>query len=105
MLEPVSSLLPDRLNRLKVKKPIDPDAVCAAADQALTAVWQGAAPMRATDFRDGRLTVAVTSSSWSHQISARAERLKELANKRLKRKTIRTIRTKVSPRAAETTDA
>jgi phage gp45-like len=101
MFKRVDSVLPDRVNRLKVKKPADTDAVLAATNHALGEIWNHAVPMRATGFRAGRATVAVISAAWGHEIALREERIIELANQRLKKQAVKEIRATVSPEQAE----
>lgn len=101
MLKKLDSVLPDRVNRLKVRKPVDTDAVCAAVDYALDEIWNHAVPMRAISFRAGRVKVAVISSAWGQEVALREDRVIELANKKLRKQTVKEVRSIVGPKQAE----
>lgn len=97
----VDRVLPQRLNRLKARKPADSAIVCAAVDQVLGSLWHHAIPMRATSYRAGRVTVAVISSAWGNEIAAKAARLKDAANRQLDGRPVKEITTRVAPEQAE----
>ncbi len=101
MFKRVDSMLTGRVNRLKVRTPADTGKVRDAVDYALDEIWNHAVPMRAVSFRAGRATVAVISSAWGHEIALREDRIRELANKRLKKQAVKEIRSLVSPEKAE----
>ena len=101
MFKRLGDVLPSRVNRLKVRKPADTDAVCAAVDRALDEIWNHAVPMRAVAFRSGRAKVAVISAAWGNEIALREDRIIELANKRLRKQSVKEVRATVSPEQAE----
>lgn len=101
MFKRLGDVLPDRVNRLKVRKPTDVGAVCTAVDQALDTIWNHAVPMSAVSYRAGQVKVAVISAAWGHEITSREGRIIELANARLRKKTVKTIRALISPDQAE----
>lgn len=85
---------------MKIRKPVEATLVCRACDTVLGELWDHAVPMRAVSYRDGMVTVAVTSSAWSHEVSQNIEVLKERANYQLGGAPINKVRTKVAPSAA-----
>lgn len=101
MFKRVDEVLTGRVNRLKVRKPADVDAVCAAVDEALDTIWNHAVPMSAITYRAGQVKIAVISAAWGHEITSREDRVIELANARLRKKTVKEIRALVSPEQAE----
>lgn len=100
MFKPLGSLLPEALGRLRVRKPVEASLVCRAADNVLQQLWDHAVPMRAVSYRAGVVTVAVTSSSWGHEVRSQGERLKEKTNKALSGAVVTRIKTRVAPRTA-----
>lgn len=100
MFKPVGSLLPDALNRLRVKKPVEASMVCRICDESLGALWDHAVPMRTVSFKHGTVTIAVTGSAWGHEVLTKSEQLKKHANTKLKGQPITKVRTRVSPSAA-----
>lgn len=100
MFKPLGSLLPGALGRMHIRKPVEAAVVCRACDTALGELWDHAVPMRAVSYRDGSVTVAVTSSAWSHEVTQKGESLKERANKKLGSAAVSRVRTKVAPSAA-----
>lgn len=101
MFKRVDSVLPSRVNRLKVRTPADSGTICVAVDWALGEIWNHAVPMRAISFRSGRVKVAVISAAWGHEIALREDRIIELTNKRLKKKKLTGVRAVVSREQAE----
>jgi hypothetical protein len=97
----VDGVLPSRLNRLKTYKPVDTSAVCKAVDHALGGLWQHAVPMRAIQFRAGKVTVAVISAAWGNEIAQKMPRIKDAANKQLDGKPVKEITTRIAPEQAE----
>lgn len=104
MFKHLGGLLPDALNRMKVRKPVEAGMVCQACDRALGDCWDHAVPMRAVTFRGGVVTVAVTSSGWGHEVLTRAEQLKETINRELGGAPVRQVKTRVAPTAARGSD-
>ena len=100
MLRPIGEILPETLSRLRVRKPVEASLVCRAVDEVLDGLWDHAVPMRAATYRGGRVTIAVTSSSWGYEVQNRSEIIKEKANAKLKSAAIKEVRTKVSPGTA-----
>lgn len=101
MLKPLGQLLPEALNRMKVRKPVEAAVVCRACDDALSGLWDHAVPMRTISFRAGVATVAVTSSAWSHEVLTQSERIKAKANKKLPSEPVKQIKTRVAPNQAK----
>lgn len=101
MFKRLDQVLTGRVNRLKVRKPADVGAVCAAVDEALDTIWNHAVPMHAATFRAGRVTVAVISAAWGNEVTSREDRVIELANKRLRKQTVKEVRAIISPERAE----
>ena len=97
----VDDVLPNRVNRLKARKPAASDAVCKAVDEVLGDLWQHSIPMRATTYRAGRVTIAVISSAWGNEIASKAARIKDSANKKLDGRPVQEIVTRVAPDQAE----
>lgn len=100
MFKPVGSLLPEALNRLKVKKPVEASMVCRVCDESLSSLWDHAVPMRTVSYKHGTITVAVTGSAWGHEVLSKSEALKDHVNAKLKGKPILKVRTRVSPSMA-----
>ncbi len=100
MFKPLGDLLPGALGRLRVQKPVEAITICRAVDEALAPLWDHAVPMRALSYRDGGVLIAVTSSSWAHEVATKSEQIKEAANKALGASLVMRIRTRVSPTAA-----
>jgi hypothetical protein len=100
MYERLGDILPSALNRLRVKKPVDAARVCEAVSEVLGEQWDHAVPMRAVTYRGGIVTVAVTSSGWSHEVSITGDEIIKKANQKLGDGAIRTLKTRVSPNAA-----
>ena len=83
MFKAIGKMLPERLNRLKIKRPVEASLICHACDEILNEVWDHVVPMRAISYRSGMVTVAVMSSAWGHEVSTQTELIKEKTNKRL----------------------
>lgn len=97
MFKPLGHLLPGALDRMRVRRPVEATLVCRAVDQALGSQWDHAVPMRAVSYRGGRVTVAVTSSSWAFELMNRAEAVRTKSNELLGTAAITEVRSKVSP--------
>ncbi len=100
MFKPLGSLLPDALNRLKVRKPVEASFVCRICDEELGAFWDHAVPMRAVSYHNGTITVAVTGSAWAHEIVTKSGDLSTKINARLTGSPIKRIKTRVAPSVA-----
>lgn len=100
MFKAIGKMLPERLNRLKIKRPVEASLICHACDEILNEVWDHVVPMRAISYRSGMVTVAVMSSAWGHEVSTQTELIKEKTNKRLGGAPIQTIKVRVAPDAA-----
>ena len=94
-------MLPEALNRLRVRKPVEATVICRACDEALGGMWDHAVPMRAVSFKAGTVTVAVMSPAWAQEVMMRGETLKETVNKQLGGQTVSAIKTRVAPNAAQ----
>lgn len=97
----VDDVLPNRLNRLKPRPVTDTLAVQSAVDAALGDLWQHAVPMRAMLFRAGKVTVAVISSAWGHEVARKAARIRDAANTQLPGRPVKEIATRIAPEQAE----
>lgn len=100
MFKSLGGLLPEALNRLKVRKPVEAVVVCRTCDEELGKLWDHAVPMRAISYQGGTLTVAVTSSAWAQEVTNKSERVKSATNKRLGGTPVSRVRTRVAPGAA-----
>lgn len=105
MFKPLGDLLPGALGRLRVQKPVEAITVCRVVDEAIAPLWDHAVPMRALSYKEGGVLIAVTSSAWAHEVSMKAEHIKEAANKALGGTVVSRIRTRVSPSAARGEDS
>lgn len=104
MFKTVSDLLPDRLHRLRIRRPVEASAVCRAADAALAKAFDHGVPMRAVSFKNGTVNVAVISPAWSHEVAAAADEVVELANAALGRKAVVRLKARVAPGLARGED-
>ncbi|MDP3999845.1 MAG: DUF721 domain-containing protein [bacterium] len=100
----VSDLLPDRLNRLRIRKPVEASAVCRACDAALGKAFDHGVPMRAVSFKNGTVNVAVISPAWSHELTAAADEVVDHTNTELGKKTVTKLRARVAPGLARGED-
>lgn len=100
----VSDLLPDRLNRLRIRKPVEASSVCRACDAALGKVFDHGVPMRAVSFKNGTVNIAVISPAWSHELTASSDEIIELANAELGKQAVTKLRTRVAPGLARGED-
>lgn len=100
MYERLGDLLPRAIGKLKVAKTVDAARICETVTAVLAAQWDHAVPMRAVTYRGGTVTVAVTSSGWSHEVMMNAVEVVAKANKRLGEGTVKQLKTRVSPDAA-----
>ena len=104
MFKTVSDLLPDRLNRLRIRKPVESSAVCRACDAALGKVFDHGVPMRAVSFKNGTVNVAVISPAWSHELTAASDDILKQTNDELGKRTVTKLRTRVAPGLARGED-
>ena len=100
MFKPLGTLLPEALNRMRVKKPVEASMVCRTCDEVLGGMWDHAVPMRAVSFRNGIVTVAVTGSAWAHEIHTKSGDLSGKINEKLSGKPVTRIKTRVAPSVA-----
>lgn len=96
MFKPLGDLLPDALSRMKVRKPVEAAQICRVVDQVLGATWDHAVPMRTLTYKNGTVTIAVTSSAWAHEVQMKVEKIKDAANHELGEGVVNRLRTTVS---------
>ncbi|MEX2209776.1 MAG: DUF721 domain-containing protein [Patescibacteria group bacterium] len=104
MFKNVGDLLPERLNRLRIRRPVEASAVCRACDAALGDVFDQSVPMRAVSFRSGMVTVAVVSPAWSHELTASADEVIRSANRKIGKDAVRDLKARVAPGLARGED-
>ena len=97
MFKNVGDLLPERLNRLRIRRPVEASAVCRACDAALGDVFDQSVPMRAVSFRNGAVAVAVVSPAWSHELTASADEVIRRANRKIGKDAVQHLKARVAP--------